>query len=213
MLKNPVKGKVKTRLAKDVGDATALEIYCKLLEHTKQITEKINVDKFLFYSDFVDRTDLFNNAVYKKYTQCSGTLGDRMRYAFSIPFKNEYKYVVMIGADCYTLQEDHLHDAFEKLKHHDVVIGPALDGGYYLIGMKKFVQCLFENKSWSTNNLLEETKNELTEKNTTYAEIAPLQDIDTIQDIPEALLPMIQKPDATGLTTVYNRQSITHIEP
>ncbi|HNI55438.1 MAG TPA: glycosyltransferase, partial [Chitinophagales bacterium] len=123
MIKNPVKGKVKTRLAADIGDDAALAIYMQLLEHTKQVTEMIPQDKFLFYDHVVERNDIFPNSTYKKYTQCNGDLGVRMDYAFSIPFKNEYKKVVMIGSDCYALTAEHLAKAFEALDHHDFVIG------------------------------------------------------------------------------------------
>ncbi|MBC8046869.1 MAG: TIGR04282 family arsenosugar biosynthesis glycosyltransferase [Fimbriimonadaceae bacterium] len=183
MLKNPVKGKVKTRLAKDVGDEKALEIYLKLLEHTKNITENIPADKFLFYSDIVERNDLFSNSIYKKYTQCSGELGVRMDYAFSIPFKNEYKNVVMIGADCYELQPRHIEEAFDKLSDHDFVIGPAKDGGYYLIAMKKWSRWMFQNKNWSTESLFTETKNEIISNNGKLFELEILNDVDTVEDL------------------------------
>ena len=110
-------------------------------------------DKFLFYDHVVERNDIFPNSTYKKYTQCNGDLGVRMDYAFSIPFKNEYKKVVMIGSDCYALTAEHLAKAFEALDHHDFVIGPAHDGGYYLIGMKKWNRWILENKSWSQHKI------------------------------------------------------------
>ena len=75
MLKNPVKGKVKTRLAKDVGDDLALDVYKNLLLHTQKITCNIDADKYIFYSDLVERNDIFDNTTYKKYVQCSGDLG------------------------------------------------------------------------------------------------------------------------------------------
>lgn len=183
MLKNPVKGKVKTRLAKDVGDDKALEIYLKLLEHTKTITAKIVADKFIFYSDVVERNDLFENSFYKKYTQCSGDLGARMDYAFSIPFKNDYKNVVMIGADCYELQQEHIDVAFEKLAENDFVFGPANDGGYYLIAMKKWNRWVFKNKLWSTEKLYAETKQEIISNNGKLFELEMLSDVDTVKDL------------------------------
>lgn len=184
MLKNPVLGKVKTRLAKDAGDVKALEIYEKLLEHTKNIVQHLPAHKFLFYSDTVERNDLFSNTEYKKYTQCSGSLGERMEYAFSIPFKNEYKHVVMIGADCYELQTHHIEEAFEKLQHHDFVFGPAKDGGYYLLAMKKWNRWVFRDKNWSTETLYSETKKEILQKGATLAELEMLSDIDTVKDLP-----------------------------
>ncbi len=183
MVKNPVKGKVKTRLAKDIGEDAALKIYTKLLEHTQKTVADIDADKFIFYSDVVERNDLFSNAIYKKYVQCSGELGVRMDYAFSIPFKNEYKNVVMIGADCFALTSAHIQQAFEGLKTHDFVIGPAVDGGYYLIAMKKWNRWVLEGKQWSTPHLMEETKQDILSNNGKLLELETLRDIDTAEDL------------------------------
>lgn len=182
MIKNPVKGKVKTRLAATIGDDAALAVYQKLLEHTRTITDGVQADVFVFYSDVIDRNDLFTAGKYKKYTQCSGNLGVRMDYAFSIPFKNEYKRVVMIGADCYALTNEHINRAFTALDNNDFVIGPADDGGYYLIGMKKWNRWILENKNWSTHTLLEETKSDILNRNGTVQLLDTLSDIDTIED-------------------------------
>ncbi len=184
MLKNPILGRVKTRLAKDIGDENALLIYHKLLEKTHAITQHLNQDIFLFYDNYVERNDLFETTKYKKYTQCSGDLGIRMDYAFSIPFKNEYKDVVMIGADCFELTQNHIEQAFDALKAgNDFVIGPAFDGGYYLIGMKKWNRWILESKSWSTSTLFEETKSDIANRNGTLKILDTLNDIDTISDL------------------------------
>jgi uncharacterized protein len=184
MLKNPVAGKVKTRLAADIGNEKALNVYLKLLQHTLDVTKNVNADKFIFYSDVVERNDLFDNILYKKYTQCSGDLGVRMDYAFSIPFKNEYKDVIMIGADCYELTQQHIEKAFEALTaNNDFVIGPANDGGYYLIGMKKWNRWVLENKNWSTSTLFAETKNDIIGRNGKLFELELLSDIDKVTDI------------------------------
>lgn len=183
MLKNPVKGKVKTRLAKDAGDEMAFDIYMNLLRHTQMITRDIDADKYIFYSDLIERNDFFDNGLYKKYVQCSGDLGVRMDYGFSIPFKNEYKEVVMIGADCYALTPEHINKAFLALQDHDFVIGPATDGGYYLIGMKKWNRWLLQNKQWSTEHLFEESKTEIENNNGKLFLLETLTDIDTIEDL------------------------------
>ncbi len=183
MLKNPVKGKVKTRLAKDTGDEMAFDVYKNLLSHTQKITSEIDADKYIFYSDLVERNDIFDNANYRKYVQCSGDLGVRMDYGFSIPFKNEYKEVVMIGADCYELTSEHINKAFQALQDHDFVIGPANDGGYYLIGMKKWNRWILQNKQWSTEHLFEESKAEIENNNGKLFLLETLTDIDTIEDL------------------------------
>ena len=183
MIKNPEKGKVKTRLAADIGDDAALAVYQQLLTHTRSVTEQLPVDLFVFYSDVVDRNDLFTTGRYKKYTQCSGDLGVRMDYAFSIPFKNEYKKVVMIGSDCFALSEKHITDAFAALNDHDFVIGPADDGGYYLIGMTKWNRWVMEHKPWSTASLLSTTLEDIRKHEHKVALLEQLSDIDTLADV------------------------------
>lgn len=191
MLKNPIRGTVKTRLAKDIGDDAALRVYQRLLQRVLEVTANLNTDVFLFYSDTIDRADIFPNNRYKKYTQCSGDLGIRMDYAFSIPFKNEYKQVVMIGADCYELTQHHIENAFSALTQHDFVLGPAADGGYYMIGMKKWHRWILEHKSWSQSGLLTETLQDITAHQNTYLLLEQLSDIDVLADAqkyPELLL-------------------------
>ena len=183
MIRNPVKGKVKTRLAKDIGEETALDIYNKLLSYTNAVASEVQTDRFLFYSDVISRSDIFDNSTYKKYVQCNGNLGIRMDYAFSIPFKNEYRKVVMIGSDCPGLTAKHIEQAFVALEENDFVIGPASDGGYYLIGMHKWNRWIFENKNWSTRTLLEEAKKDIQSRNGKLIELEILSDIDSVSDL------------------------------
>lgn len=188
MIKNPVRGKVKTRLAADIGDDAALSVYQKLLTHTRAVTHPVQADLFVFYSDVVERNDLFENTRYKKYTQCSGDLGVRMDYAFSIPFKNEYKKVVMIGSDCFALTTAHIEQAFAALNEHDFVLGPAQDGGYYLIGMKKWNRWVLQNKTWSQHVLFDETITDIRNRNGSVHLLETLTDIDTINDLKDTTL-------------------------
>ena len=191
MIKNPVAGKVKTRLAADIGEKAALNVYNQLLQHTHHVAKTVNCHRFVFYSDVIERSDLFDQSDFRKYTQCSGDLGTRMDYAFSIPFKNEYKKVVMIGSDFFALDPSHITDAFNGLDQHDFVLGPAEDGGYYLIGMKKWHRWIFQNKQWSTSHLLQETQHDIINRNHSLQALEQLIDIDTVADaqkFPELLI-------------------------
>lgn len=183
MIKNPEEGKVKTRLAKTLGNARALEIYRAMLRHTQQITAEIPADRFLFYSDMIERSDIFPDKLYKKYVQCTGDLGMRMDYAFSLPFKDAYKKAVMIGADCVALQAHHITAALAKLDTSDFVIGPSHDGGYYLIGMKQWNRWIFRDKPWSTAALMAETEKDIRARNAGLALLDTLHDIDTEEDL------------------------------
>lgn len=188
MVKNPVAGKVKTRLAASVGDEKALEVYKALLEHTAAEAARISAVRYIFYSDIIERGDIFSDKDFRKYVQCDGELGVRMDYAISIPFKNEFKKVVIIGADCPGITSEHLQQAFEELDQNDVVIGPASDGGYYLLGMKKWNRWIFEGMPWSSPDLLATTRALLESKGVAWKALAELNDIDTLEDLQQSHL-------------------------
>jgi hypothetical protein len=98
--KNPILGKVKTRLARSVGDEKALEIYRLLLKHTRDITKPILCDRVVYYSDFINCEDLWSHESFLKKKQTGQDLGERMANAFKDQL-NEHKSCVIIGTDCY----------------------------------------------------------------------------------------------------------------
>ncbi|MEP7253972.1 MAG: TIGR04282 family arsenosugar biosynthesis glycosyltransferase, partial [Ginsengibacter sp.] len=159
-VRNPVLGKVKSRLAATLGPEKALEIYKALLKHTRDISVDLFCDKFIFYEDFVNENDLWPNDVYKKYLQEGSDLGSRMEKAFKQLFDSRYEKVVIVGSDCYELSDNAIKNAFYLLSENDIVIGPASDGGYYLLGMKKFIPQLFEDKKWSSETVYIDTINQ-----------------------------------------------------
>jgi rSAM/selenodomain-associated transferase 1 len=181
-IKNSIPGKVKTRLAKDVGDAEALRIYQQLLAHTQTITQAFPYATFLWYSDFIPTEDDWSPAHYTKKVQAGGDLGQRMSHAFTEAFESGYQPVIIIGSDCPTLTSGLLLSTLEKLQNHDFVIGPATDGGYYLLAMRTFVPTVFENKSWSTDAVLESTLRDIAQANQTVCQLPALSDIDTLDD-------------------------------
>lgn len=182
--KNPEKGKVKTRLAKTLGEEKALEIYRELVEHNVNITRNLNFcDKAVWYSDFIVTTDCWDNKVYKKQLQKGADLGSRLSIAFKEAFDKGYKKVIVIGSDCKEISHSHLKEAFIELDKESVVIGPAKDGGYYLLGMKKFYQDLFIKKSWSTSNLFNETLFTIKKRRICHGLLEILSDIDEEKDI------------------------------
>ena len=179
--RNPILGKVKTRLAKAVGKKTALDIYLFLLQKTKEVTQNIQCDKVIFYSQEVLENDLWDTTTYKKELQVGRHLGAKMNHAFETCFKDKYHKVVLIGSDLYDLEASHIKEAFEKLEKKDVVIGPATDGGYYLIGLKKTYPKIFQNKNWGTSSVREDTLKNL-EKVDVHL-LPMLNDVDVIEDI------------------------------
>lgn len=180
-VRNPKLGKVKTRLAKAIGDTKALAIYEMLLQQTKVCTQDLACHKVVFYSDEIHEDDLWENTSYEKQLQFGFDLGTKMKNAFEWAFENRYKKVVLIGSDMYDLKPHHIEEAFEKLATHDVVLGPAQDGGYYLLGLTQIVPKIFQNKSWGTSTVREETLQDL-EKVTVHL-LEELNDVDVVEDI------------------------------
>jgi len=187
-VRNPELGKVKTRIAKELGDEKALEIYKKLLHHTRTITKEVDADRLVYYHEKIGEDDLWDEPVYAKKVQPEGDLGYKMMYAFSNAFKESYQRVIIIGSDCLELNQEIIEQAFAALEHKDVVIGPAKDGGYYLLGMKALYKTLFENKAWSTSSVFQATLHNIRQEGLTYALLPELSDVDKAADVDPALL-------------------------
>ncbi len=179
--RKPEKGKVKTRLAQGVGDDKALEIYKFLLQHTAKITAKVKAHKQVYYTEAIAKNDAWDDNIFEKKVQIDGDLGQKMQQAFEQAFQNEFENVVIVGSDLYDIDHQLINEAFAKLEHNDVVIGPATDGGYYLLGTKTIFPEIFENKPWGTDEVLN-----LTLKNLKSKQVALLEaknDIDYAEDL------------------------------
>jgi rSAM/selenodomain-associated transferase 1 len=179
--RNPELGKVKTRLAKTIGNESALNIYKFLLNHTEITIRGINCDKAVYYSIKVGNNDIWDKTVYQKHQQKGNDLGERMHNAFREAFSKGYKKVVIVGSDLYDLEAKDINYAFEQLSKCDVVIGPAVDGGYYLLGMKIMHSQIFQNKDWGTSTVLNNTLTDLNNK--TVKLLDKKNDIDIWEDI------------------------------
>lgn len=178
-VRKPEAGKVKTRLASQVGNEKALEVYIKLLQHTQQICHNVNADKYLFGTELED--DVSWDGFFQA-RQRGDDLGNRMMNAFNYLFEKNYEKVVIIGSDCPLLTAEIIEEAFNKLDETDIVIGPAEDGGYYLLGMKKLVPALFRNIQWSSATVFSDTIRILQSLSLTYFLLPELSDIDTEED-------------------------------
>jgi rSAM/selenodomain-associated transferase 1 len=178
--KNAVLGKVKTRLASGMGELRALEIYRHLIQLTYSALEDVPVPVWTYFSDYIPET--VNTHIEKSFVQEGQDLGERMANAFARSFELGMDKVVLIGTDCPTLQSHHLNQAFEALTHSDLVVGPATDGGYYLIGMNRRADYLFEGITWSTSQVLSETLNVASQHGLTTTLLCELDDIDTQED-------------------------------
>lgn len=179
--RNPELGKVKKRLAADIGEALALDVYKFLLQHTYEVVKDLPVEKWVYYSEEIPQKDLWFKGNFQKKLQQGKGLGERMENGFSEAFEAGYEKVVIIGSDLYDLQEEDLKKAFLALDTSEYVIGPASDGGYYLIGMKSLNSRVFRNKTWSTDSVLQDTLQDLKNEKLTMLEVR--NDIDTFDDL------------------------------
>ncbi len=189
-IRNPEKGKVKSRLAKDLGEGRTLEVYKFLLQHTRDVCADADVHRFVFYSDYINLNDAWNEPCFAKHLQEGDDLGERMMNAFAKVFDFGFERIAIIGSDCYELTTAHLDDAFAQLEEFDAVIGPSKDGGYYLLGMKQLHPALFTEKKWGSDSVLINTLDDFELQGTNYIELPPLNDIDTLADLLETDIPV-----------------------
>lgn len=179
--RNPELGKCKTRLAKTIGDEAALAVYKHLLQHTATISSEIKADRYVFYSDHIKKSDFWDDNLFHKKLQKGNDLGQKMLNAFSELLEMGYEKVCIIGTDLFELNSDLVVDAYSKLDDNDVILGPALDGGYYLLALKNIYPAIFENKDWGTDYVLSSTLHDL--QNSKVYLLEELNDIDTYQDL------------------------------
>lgn len=180
-IKNPELGRVKTRLAADLGEATALEIYLSLLDHTRKTAIGIEANRYIYYSRFIEEEDEWHTRHFQKALQAGTSLGQRMTNAFE-EVLNKHEKAIIIGSDCPGINPDLIHLGFDLLSVSDVVVGPSIDGGYYLIGLKRPQPQLFTKMPWSSDKVLPETRKRLRESRLLWEELPVLADIDVAND-------------------------------
>lgn len=184
-VKNKELGKVKTRLAKTIGDEKALYIYKALLQHTCSTAGKVEAIRKVYYTSFIDSNDEFEGDLFEKRIQTEGDLGGKMYTAFKDSFGEFSDKVVLIGSDCYEITSQIIENAFSALSTHDFVLGPANDGGYYLVGMKNLNKSIFVNMTWSTENVLLDTILQVKALKKTFHLLPTLTDVDEEKDLGE----------------------------
>ncbi|EQA37328.1 transferase 1, rSAM/selenodomain-associated [Leptospira inadai serovar Lyme str. 10] len=187
-LKNPIAGRVKTRLAEHIGEKAALEVYLALVKKTRECVLPLDIPKILWFDSFLpdsSESEIWGNSPLITKVQQGGDLGEKMRNAFLYSFHNGYSSAVLIGSDCAELQEFHIKEAFRILHEKEVVFGPAKDGGYYLIGLKKDFPELFHGIQWSTSTVLHASLEKVRQAGRNVGLLPVLSDIDTLKDLQE----------------------------
>lgn len=186
-LKQPCPGRVKTRLAADLGANPAAELYAAFQADLVDRFREFGSRRVLCFSpDHPTSAAFFSDLAGENYglwPQPPGELGDRLAAFFNEEFAHGAERVVVIGSDSPTLPVDFVGRAFEQLTTHDVVLGPATDGGYYLVGQGRAAHPLFHNVNWSSSRVLEQTIAHVEASRLNLALLSPWYDVDTIDDL------------------------------
>lgn len=180
LLKNPIKGFAKTRIAATEGDDKALDIYLQLIDRTRDVCEGVRCHVEVLYSDFIPTDFDWQFEDYGLGLQTNGGLGEKMQQAFATLFDQGYDKAIIIGSDCPYLTPDIIHQAFDSLDANDVVFGPSVDGGYYLLGMSVLYPSLFQNITWSTDQVLTQSITQCKANSLSYTLLQTLEDVDDI---------------------------------
>ena len=188
-LRPPVLGRVKTRLAADIGKQQALDIYTRLMTHTLREAARIPCRKEAWWAAQPPDPDPAATMGFVPSLQSPGDLGKRMSTAFRKGFADGRAPVVIIGTDCPGMCTALLERAFAALGEYDSVIGPAQDGGYYLLGLNKPLDELFRNKAWSSSSVLPATVADLERHGRSCHLLPELVDVDTAGDLDQVQLP------------------------
>jgi rSAM/selenodomain-associated transferase 1 len=144
-------------------------------------TQYLSCDKFVFYDTKIEEDDIWSATIYHKKVQENGNLGQRMQASFDFLFGLGYQKCIIIGSDLFDLTENIINKGYAALDAKETVLGPAEDGGYYLLGLKKMNPSLFENKEWGTETVLQDTLRNIDPNNLFLLET--LNDIDTLEDL------------------------------
>lgn len=169
---------VKTGKVDTISESESVAMRHQLLTHTQRVTINLAADKFLFINEASAGNDVWKKGIYIKRMQRGRDTGEIMQNAFETVFSLAYSKVVMISSDSIETEPAHLVHAFDSLNNYDIVIGPAREGGYYLLGMKKMQSLLFKHKAWNTTVLLQQTLDDITRLRLTYHLQQVLNDVE-----------------------------------
>lgn len=184
----PEAGRVKTRLAASIGPLSALRVYRRLAEHAVQEALALASATVRVYFTPPDRGEevarwLGPGPAFRP--QAPGGLGDRLARAFQEAFSDGFERVLVIGSDLPDLSTRHLARALELLDRSPAVLGPARDGGYWLLGLRSPRPEIFVDVEWSTDCVLEQTITRLLAAGLEPALLEELSDVDEATDLPD----------------------------
>jgi rSAM/selenodomain-associated transferase 1 len=184
----PEAGKTKTRLIPVLGEEGAAKLQQQMTEHTLAQVRKLQVSwgvsvVVYFAGGDVQQMQSWLGEAFSYHPQDHGDLGDRLQSALATAFNNGMNRVVIIGIDCPSLQTPIMEQAFKALSEQDLVLGPAEDGGYYLIGLRRLIPELFKGIDWGTSEVLQQTVKVAQQQDLAIAYLPTLADIDRPEDL------------------------------
>ena len=184
----PTPGQVKTRLIPALGTDGAARLHMTLTRRTLEVARQVGSGRscssevHFTGGDAPGMQNLFGNEHHYLEQQGNG-LGERLEHAASVAFGQGTKRIVVIGTDCPEMEPSILRSAFDLLLNADIVLGPAIDGGYYLIGLRTNCPELFREIDWSTENVLRQTLENARRLGRSVLQLKPLSDIDVPDDL------------------------------
>jgi uncharacterized protein len=192
-LRFPEPGRVKTRLAADLGAERAAEVYVKMVRSTLEAISGEGDVEISLYGDPADRLEAIGSWVdammpsrkrkSELVAQPDGELGWRLEWAFERAFGRGFQKVIAVGTDCPDLRPGHIRAAWRALDCADAVFGPTVDGGYYLVGLRRAWPELFRGITWSSEQTLNQSLRTATALGLAVETLQELRDIDTIEDL------------------------------
>lgn len=181
MLKVPNAVAVKTRLARCIGEEEALNAYRKMVEYfLSRLPTEFPVEIYYTPAGAESQVCAWLGDQYNFYTQSNGDLGERLKSAWRESFERGAEALVLLGGDCPYIDRSVLEEVGKGLINHDFVIGPAFDGGYYLLAGKQFEPELFVDINWSTESVFRETLDRIKASGRSVTILKPLEDIDDL---------------------------------
>jgi len=188
-VKYPDPGEVKQRLARQIGSTAAAQLYQSMVKDQLHTLQQTQLPLYLLFTPSHEEENVSQwlGSQYSYIPQQGENLGQRMHHAFTSLFQHGYARVILLGSDIPDVPFEYLTQADHSLALHDVVIGPAVDGGYYLIGFNKhsYHSSVFDDISWGLDTVLSQTRDRIDKLHLSSHQVPVWYDIDTIEDVYE----------------------------
>ncbi|SHK29174.1 hypothetical protein SAMN02745216_03228 [Desulfatibacillum alkenivorans DSM 16219] len=211
-MRNPVPGKVKTRLAAGIGDEAACEFYASFVRDMLFMLERTGGEIHIFFWPPEEPPQM--KTPHPMHPQKGASLGERMQNAFKEIFNQGYEKALLMGSDIPDLPMDIIQEAENLLAGRACVLGPSEDGGYFLVGFTKkgFFPCIFSGPEWGTSKVLAQTLDILKQNRASYGLTTPWKDVDDLEDL-KLLFQRLSRGTATARETLHQLEELRRVRP